>query len=175
MGFSVTITSSIVLIVVLALSSSFLITIFQGLKEISYTVKEYISREGEKLDVALQLTVDSVNATSCNITIKNVGSRVIFLKKQEGFNWNTIILSYGNSSFWFSYLIEEYEILKIKVSGTDYTFTPDNHSFINCGEEATVSFSIPNDAPEIPLNGLVSVVFVTHHGVEARTEGVRTQ
>lgn len=174
MGFSVTISSAIILIVLLALSSSFLVTIFQSLKEISYIAKEYLSDEREKLDVALQLTVDSVNATSCNITITNTGSKVIFLKKQGSFNWNTIILSYGNSSFWFSYSIEDYEILEIKVSRTNYTFTPYDHGFINSGEEAKISFNIPSGASEIPLNGLVSVVFVTHYGVEAKAEGVRT-
>jgi|YelNatPaOPRAMG01_1025707.scaffolds.fasta_scaffold07754_9 archaellum component FlaF (FlaF/FlaG flagellin family) len=175
MGFSVTIASSIILIVLLVLSSSFLITIFQGLKEISYAAKEYLNSEKEKLDVSLQLAVNSVNATSCNVTVKNTGSKTIFLKKQGNFSWNTIILSYGNGSFWFSYSIEDYEILEIKVSGTNYTFSQDNHTFINSGEEVTISFSIPNGAPEIPLDGLVSVVFVTHYGVEAKAEGVRTQ
>ncbi|MEM2106101.1 MAG: hypothetical protein QXV21_06545 [Candidatus Bathyarchaeia archaeon] len=175
MGFSVTLASSIILIALLALSSSFLITIFQNLKEISYAAREYLSNEREKLDVALQLTVNSVDATSCNITIKNTGSKTIFLKKQGNFSWNTIILSYGNNSFWYSYPIEEYDIIEIKVSGTDYTFNQDNHSFINSGEEATISFNIPDGAPEIPLNGLVSVVFVTYYGVEAKAEGVRTQ
>lgn len=175
MGFSITITSSIILIVLLAISSSFLITIFQGLKEISFMAKEYVSREREKFDVALQLTVDSVNATSCNITVKNTGAKVIFLKNQTGFKWNTIILSYVSDSLWRSYPIEEYEIIEVRVSGTNYTFTPDNHSFINSGEEARFSFNIPDGAPEIPLQGLVSVVFVTHYGVSAKGEAVREQ
>ncbi|MBS7637230.1 hypothetical protein KEJ37_07905 [Candidatus Bathyarchaeota archaeon] len=175
MGFSVTITSSIILIVLLALSSTFLITIFQGLKEILYIADEYVNRGREKIDVALQLEVHPINATSLNITIKNIGSRVVFFKSQSGYKWNTIILSYGNSSFWTSYPIENYDILEVRVSGTNYIFTPDNHSYIDAGEEALVFLSIPSGAPEIPLNGLVSVVFVTHYGVTAKGEAVRTQ
>lgn len=175
MGFSVTITSSIVLIVFLALSSSFLIAVFQGIKEISCTVKDYAYHERERFDAALQLTVDSVNATSCNITVKNTGSNVIFFKDQNEFRWNTIILSYGNNSLWRSYPIEEYEILEVKVSGTNHTFDIENHSFLNAGEEAKISFHIPNGAPEIPLQGLVSVVFVTHYGVTAKAEAIREQ
>lgn len=175
MGFSVTLASAIILIALLALSSSFLITIFQSLKEVSYAAKEYLNNEREKLDVALRITVDSVNATSCNITVQNIGSKTIFLKEQGNLNWNTIILSYGNGSFWLSYSIEDYEVLEIRVSNTSYTFNQDTHCFINSGEEATIAFSIPEGAPEIPLNGLVSVVFVTHYGVEAKDEGVRMQ
>ncbi|MGB9960384.1 MAG: hypothetical protein ACPLKQ_07710 [Candidatus Bathyarchaeales archaeon] len=175
MGFSVTITSSIVLIVLLAISSSFIITVFQGVKEISYTAKEYVCREREKFDTVLQLTVDSVNATSCNITVKNTGSNVIFFKDQNEFKWNTIIVSYGNNSFWKSYPIEEYEILEVRVSKTNHTFTIESHSFLNAGEEAKISFNLPNGAPEIPLHGLVSVVFVTHYGVTAKAEAVREQ
>ncbi|MEM2911917.1 MAG: hypothetical protein QXM52_05370 [Candidatus Bathyarchaeia archaeon] len=175
MGFSVTIASSIVLIVLLAISSSFLIAVFQGLKEISYTVKEYVCREREKFKAALELTVDSVSATECNVTVKNTGFNVIFFKDQNEFRWNTIIVSYGNNSFWRSYPVEEYEILEVKVSGTNHTFTLDKHSFLNAGEEAKISFHIPNGAPEIPLHGLVSVVFVTHYGATAKAEAVREQ
>ncbi|MEM1539415.1 MAG: hypothetical protein QXW82_07335 [Candidatus Bathyarchaeia archaeon] len=173
MGFSVTITSSIVLIAILAISTSFLITFFQGLRDLSYLAKEYTRLEREKLDVALNLTVDSIGATTCNITVANKGSKVIILKGQEGFKWNTIILSYEDGSVWRSYPIEQYEILEVKVSGANYTFNPESHVFINPGEEAKIAFSIPNGAPEIPHQGLVTVVFVTHYGVAAMTEAVR--
>ncbi|MCS7115129.1 MAG: hypothetical protein RMJ15_05095 [Nitrososphaerota archaeon] len=173
MGFSVTITSSIILIAVLAISTSFLAAFFQGLKDLSYLAKEYTRLEREKLDVAFELKVDSVNATTCNITVVNKGSRAIILKDQGDFKWNTIILSYGDGSVWRSYLIEHYEILEVKVSGTDYAFNLENHGFLNPGEEAKISFSIPYGAPEIPPQGLVSIVFVTHYGVAAKKEAVR--
>ena len=64
MGFSVTITSSIVIIVLFALTTSILITVFQGVREAVYATREYARFEREKLDVKIRLTVVSVNATS---------------------------------------------------------------------------------------------------------------
>jgi len=174
MGFSVTISSSIILIVLFTLSTSFMVAIFQNLKEISYIAEQYVSQEREKLDVALQLEIEFLNATSCIFTVKNVGSRTIFFRDQAGFKWNTVILSYGNSTFWTTYQIEEYTILEVKVSGTSYTFTPENHPYIGAGEEARILFRLPEGAAEIPLGGLASVVFVTHYGVTAKAEAVRT-
>lgn len=173
MGFSVTIASAITLVGLLVAFTSVSVGIFQGLRELSNIANEYLSHEREKLDVRLDLTVESVTSTSCNITVKNTGCRTVFLKGQNGFQWNTILFSYGNSSEWRSYSIEQYQVLEIEVSNTSYSFNVDSHSFVNPGEEALISFSIPNGAPEIPVEGLVSVAFATHYGVTARDEGVR--
>lgn len=175
MGFSVTITSSIILIVMFALSMSFLVNVFQNLREISYVAEQYFSHEREKLDVALRLEINFLNATACNFTVKNFGSQTVFFKDQAGFKWNTVIFSYGNSTFWTTYQIEDYTILEVRVSGTSYTFTLENHPYMEAGEEARILFSLPEGAPEIPLNGLATVVFVTHYGVIAKAEAVRTQ
>ncbi|MBS7646581.1 hypothetical protein KEJ24_01910 [Candidatus Bathyarchaeota archaeon] len=175
MGFSVTITSSIVLIAIFALAVSLLITTFQGLRDMSHVAEEYISREKEKLNVALQLEVYPINATACNVTVRNIGSQTVFFEDQSGFKWNTIIVSYGNSSFWTTYQIEDYVISEVRVSGTDYSFTPRSHPYIEAGEEAYIVFNIPEGAPEIPINGLVSVVFVSHYGAIAKAEAVRKQ
>lgn len=175
MGFSVTIASSIVLIGLLAAFTSVSVALFQGLNELSYATKEYLNRERERLDVKLQLEVEGVNATSCNITVRNTGCKTIFLQSQNGFQWNTIVISYGNNSYWWSYNVEEYEILEIKVSETSYYFDCSSHNFINPGEEARILFSIPAEAPEIPIQGVVSVVFATHYGVAASGEVVREQ
>jgi archaellum component FlaF (FlaF/FlaG flagellin family) len=173
MGFSVTLASAIVLIGFLAIFASFNAALFQGVKELSYIAEDYVSRERDKIDVNLQLTVDAVNATSCNATVKNIGSKTIFLKSQNGFSWNTIMMSYGNSSQWQSYPIEEYEILDIKVSGTNSSFNPTSHSYVNSGEEVHLAFSIPSGAPEIPVQSVVSVTFASHYGVTASGEAVR--
>lgn len=175
MGFSVTITSSIILIVLFTLSASLLITVFQGLKETSHVAREHISQEREKLDVSLKLEVLPLNATTCTLTVKNLGSRTIFFEGQSGFKWNTVIVSYGNDLFWTTYPIENYTILEVRVSETSYVFQPEKHPYIEAGEEAQIIFSLPEGAPEIPLNGLVSVVFATHYGVAAKAEAVRTQ
>jgi archaellum component FlaF (FlaF/FlaG flagellin family) len=173
MGFSVTLASSVILIGMIAAFSCLSVAVIYGLKEISYATNDYLSREREKLDVKLELSIESVNATSCNITVKNTGCKTVFLQSQNGFQWNTIVFSYGNDSQWRSYLIEEYEVLDVKISGTNSSFSPDNHSFINPGEEAEISFDTPEEAPEIPLQGVVSVAFVTHYGVTANSRAVR--
>lgn len=172
LGFSVTIASSVVLIGLIAMFTSVSVAMFQGLTELSYATKEYLNRERERLDVKLELSVEGINATSCNITVKNTGCKTIFLRSQNGFQWNTIILSYRNNSDWRSYIIEQYEVLEVKVSNTNCSFNS-IHSFINPGEEALISFSIPAGALEIPMQGVVSVVFATHYGVTAKGEGVR--
>jgi len=173
MGFSVTLASAIVLIGFLAIFASFTTAFFQGIKELSYIAEDYVSREREKIDVKLQLTVDAVNATACNATVKNIGSKTIFLKSQNGFKWNTIMVSYGSSSQWQSYPIEEYEIFDVRVSGTNSTFNPSTHSYVNFGEEMRLAFSIPSGAPEIPAQAVVSVTFASHYGVTASGEAVR--
>jgi archaellum component FlaF (FlaF/FlaG flagellin family) len=173
MGFSVTLASAIVLIGFLAIFASFMTALFQGIQELSYVADDYVSREREKIDVNLQLTVDDVDAASCNATVKNIGSKTIFLKSQNGFSWNTIMMSYGNGSQWQSYPIEEYEILDIKVSGTNSSFNPTSHSYVNPGEEMHLAFSIPSGAPEISVQSVVSVTFASHYGVTASGEAVR--
>jgi len=119
------------------------------------------------------LTIDAVTAASCNVTVKNVGAKTIFLKSQNGFSWNTVMISYGNGSHWQSYPIEEYEVLAVRVSGTNSSFNPTSHSYINPGEEAHLAFSIPNEAPEIPEQAVVAVTFASHYGVTASGEAVR--
>ncbi len=173
MGFSVTLASAIVLIGFLAIFASFTTALFQGIKELSSVAEDYVSREREKIDVNLQLTINAVNATSCNATVKNIGSKTIFLKSQNGFSWNSILMSYGNGSQWRSYPIEDYEILDIKVSGTNSSFNPAGHSYVNSGEEVHLSCSIPSGAPEIPVQSVVSVAFASHYGVTASGEAVR--
>jgi archaellum component FlaF (FlaF/FlaG flagellin family) len=173
MGFSVTIASSIVLIGLLVMFASVSVAMFQGLRELSSVAGEYLNRERERLDVKLELKVEGVNATSCNITVKNTGSKTIFLRDQNGFRWNTIVLSYENNSQWLSYTIEEYTVVAVKVSGTNTSFDPSSHKFINPGEEALIYFQIPDGAPEIPIQAVVSITFATHYGVTAEARGVR--
>jgi archaellum component FlaF (FlaF/FlaG flagellin family) len=173
MGFSVTLASAIVLIGLLALFASFTAALFQGVKELSYVAEDYVNRERERIDVNLQLTIDAVDATSCNATVKNVGSKTVFLKSQNAFNWNTVLMSYGNSSQWQSHSIENYQIITVKVSGTNSSFNPASHSYMNSGEEVHLSCSLPNGAPEISVGSIVSVTFASHYGVTASGEAVR--
>jgi archaellum component FlaF (FlaF/FlaG flagellin family) len=173
MGFSVTIASSIVLIGIIASFVSISTTLVYSFKELNKATNDYLGREQERLDVRLDLDVNSIDATSCNVIVKNLGSKTIFLISQNGFQWNTVIVSYENNSQWRSYLIENYEILGVRVSGMDATFNTTTHRFINPGEEAEIYFSVPQGAPDIPLNGVVNVVFVTHYGISAEKEAIR--
>lgn len=173
MGFSVVIASSIVLIGIIAAFVSVSTTLLYSFGELNKAARDYLEREQERLDVHLDLDVNSVDATSCNVTVKNLGSKTIFLTSQNGFQWNSVIVSYENDSQWHSYLIENYKILEVRVSGTNATFNATTHSFINPGEEAQISFTVPQAAPDIPSNGVVNVVFVTHYGISAKKEAVR--
>ncbi len=173
MGFSVTIASCIVLIGLIAAFTLVSVAVFQGLKDFSTATREYVNRERSRLDVRLVLEVEAINASSCNITVKNTGSKTIFLRDQNGFQWNTIVLSYKNNSSWLSYAIEDYKVITIKVSNTSHLFDPASHKCINPGEEALISFQIPDGAPEIPLDAVVSIAFATHYGVTAGARGVR--
>jgi archaellum component FlaF (FlaF/FlaG flagellin family) len=173
MGFSVTIASSIVLIGIIVAFASISTTLLYSFRELNKATNDYLGREQERLDVRLDLDVNSVDATSCNVTVKNLGSKTIFLTSQDGFQWNTVIVSYENNSQWRSYLIENYEVLEVRVSGMNATFNAATHRFINPGEEAQISFSVPQGAPDIPSNGVVNVVFVTHYGISAKKEVMR--
>jgi archaellum component FlaF (FlaF/FlaG flagellin family) len=172
MGFSVTIASTIVLIGLVVLFGSLSAVLVYSLNTLSDTTKEYLNRERDKLDVKLELEIETINADSCVIKVKNSGAKTIFLQIQENFKWNSIVLSYQNNSHWLSYIIEDYTVLEVKVTDTTVSFDPSSHSFINPGEEARISFNLPEDAPEISKKAPVVIVFASHYGVTAQAEEV---
>jgi archaellum component FlaF (FlaF/FlaG flagellin family) len=173
MGFSVTIASSIVFIGLMVAFVSVSTTMFNGFREINNAASDYLEQEKERLDVRVELEVNSIDDRSVNITAKNVGCKTIFLKSQNGFQWNTVVISYQNNTQWRSYNIEDYTVSEIRASGTDTTFDAVSHSFVNPGEEALILFTVPEDAPDIPSNGVILVAFVTHYGTAALKEAVR--
>ena len=173
MGFSVTIASTIVLIGLIILFSSLSAVLVYSLNTLSDTTKEYVNRERDKLDVRLEMDIDSIADRSCTTTVKNLGTKTIFLQSQKGFKWNSMVISYQNNSHWLSYIIEDYTVLDVKVIDTTVFFNPASHSFINPGEEARISFNLPEEAPAIPKKATVIIVFASHYGVTAQAEGVR--
>lgn len=173
MGFSVTIASAIVLIGLVVLFGSVSAVLVYSLNVLSDTAREYLSHEKDKLDVKLELEIETINQDSCMINVKNLGTKTIFLKKQEDFQWNTIVISYQNNSHWRSYIVENYTVLEVNITDTEVTFDPAKHSFINPGEEARISFDLPEGAPEIPEQATVIIVFTSHYGTTAQAEGVR--
>ena len=172
MGFSVGLASFIVLIGFVAIFSTVCTAFFTSVQDISYAANEYISNQKDKINAQMQLTVDSVSTTTSDITIKNTGSKTIFLQSSDGYNWNTIILSYGSGSEWHSYTFESYTITEIKVIGTNTTFNITTHDFINPGEQVSISLTLPGGAPEISGTDIVSVTFASHYGTTASSEGV---
>jgi archaellum component FlaF (FlaF/FlaG flagellin family) len=172
MGFSVALASFIVLIGFVALFSTVCTVLFTSIQDVSYAANQYISNQKDKMNTQLQLTVDSLSSTSSEVTIKNIGSKTIFLQNADGYSWNTIIIAYGNSAEGHSYAIETYGILEIKVIGTDAAFNPATHNFINPGEQVRISLNLPEGAPEISSQDVVSVTFASYYGATASSEGV---
>jgi archaellum component FlaF (FlaF/FlaG flagellin family) len=172
MGFSVGLASFIVLIGFVAIFSTVCTAFFTSVQDISSVANEYISNQKDKINTQMQLTVDSVSATTSDITIKNIGSKTVFIQSSDGYNWNTIIMSYGSGSEWHSYTIESYTITEIKVIGTNATFNIATHDFINPGEQASISLTVPGGAPEITGADVVTLTFASHYGTTASSEGV---
>jgi len=166
MGFSVTISSAIILISLIAvggtISGALLYASFIILPEINM----YVETQRTMLNIQLDLSIENISDRSCVINVSNTGSRTIFM---EGGHNNTIIISYGTP--WTPFIVEDYDVLEIKVSGTNSTFDPNSHRYINPGEEARIEINIPSDAPDI--DDTVIVVFASHYGVSTQAEGVR--
>jgi archaellum component FlaF (FlaF/FlaG flagellin family) len=166
-GFSVGIASFIVI-----LFSTVCSAFFSGVQDISYAADEYVNNQMDKMNTQLQLTVDSVSSTSSAVTVKNIGSKTIFLQNSDGYNWNTIILTYGSSSQWHSYTIESYTISEIKITATNTTLNTATHHYLNPGEQVRINLSLPAGAPEIVSQDIVSITFASHYGTTASSEGV---
>lgn len=168
MGFSVTIASTIVLVGLITFAGG---TMMSMLYVLDYLITLTNSSARLELDVQIDLKVISITNSTVHFYVKNIGSKTIFLKNQT-FNWNSVVVAY-NCSGWRSYLIEDYSVSEIKVQGSNVSFSLSTHKFINPGEEARIDASLPPGAPEIPLNEPVLIVFTSHYGVSAATEGVR--
>jgi archaellum component FlaF (FlaF/FlaG flagellin family) len=172
MGVSVALASFIVLIGFVAVFSTVCTAFFTSVQDVSYAANEYVSNQKDKMNTQMQLTVDSVTPTTSGITIKNVGSKTLFLQNSAGYNWNTVILSYGRNSECHSYTIESYTITQIKVIGTDTTFNTETHNFVNPGEQVSISLNLPDGAPVILSQDVVYLTFASYYGTTASSEGV---
>ncbi|RLI37842.1 hypothetical protein DRO55_00350 [Candidatus Bathyarchaeota archaeon] len=169
MGFSTTIASAIALIGLVALASVLSATtlyMMESLVTLRYAIYD------EDLNVRLEIEITGVNSSSVSFYVKNLGSKTIFFR-ERGYRWNSVILSYNNDG-WRSYLIENYTVREIRVTGTNVTFNYSAHRYIKPGEEALIEAALPPAAPPIPQNGTVTIIFLSHYGVSAVKEGVRS-
>jgi len=168
LGFSSTICAAIILIGLLIMIGSVSATFFLVLKEgISSWIA--VSRaERVKLDIGLWLNISSLGDRAINVTVRNTGSRTIFLAN----GWNDVIVAYNASGYWRPFL-SDFDIEQVRVAGSETAFSPLSHPYINPGEEAVITIQIPAEAPDIPHGSVVMVVFATHYGVSAVGEAVR--
>jgi archaellum component FlaF (FlaF/FlaG flagellin family) len=172
MGFSVVIASFIVLIGFVTVFSTVATVMFSSTQDLTFAANDYISKQQDKLNAQMQLTVDSISATQCQITLKNIGSKQIFFQNSNGFSWNSIILSYGKTNQWHAYQIETFTVQQIEVSSTNTTLNTLTHNYVNPGEQATILVDIPGGAPQIATQDIVSVTFASYYGTTASSEGV---
>jgi len=168
MGFSVVAASAVILIGLITFIGVVTASLLYAINQLTITLNTLPNRD---LDVQIELDRVNINASLVQFYVKNKGSKTIFLKNQD-FNWNSVIIAYRNNT-WHSYLIEDYTVSEIKVQNSTVSFNPSIHTYINPGEEAKIIVSLPADAPNIPTNGTVIIVFISHYGVSAMKEEVR--
>ena len=169
MGFSAAAASAVILIGLITFVGVTTASLFYAINQLTILLNTLPNQD---LDVQIELDRVNINASFVQFYVKNTGSKIIFLKNQD-FNWNSVIIAYRNNT-WHSYLIEDYNVSEIKVQNSTVSFNVSTHTYINPGEEAKIIVSLPADAPNIPINGTVIVVFISHYGVSAMKEGVRT-
>ena len=171
MGFSTSIASVIILIGLISFAAASVGSMMYVLNAANLLMET----ADQTANVQLELNVTEVNVTEGTIiirfTLRNSGSKPIFLVSRNDYNWNSVVISYYNQGRHI-YLIENFKVSEIRVQDSNVSFDPSNHKFINPGEEAFIEVDLPGSV-EIPINGVVTVVFISHYGVSAMEEAVR--
>jgi archaellum component FlaF (FlaF/FlaG flagellin family) len=173
MGLSISIASAIVLVGWLALVGAISTTMITAVFDMG-TIVNSASNESNKLNVQLSLRITNVESSAINFSVLNSGSIDVFLGN-ETFAWNSVIVTYNdtdaqNNSSWQTYLIENYTVLAINVTGTNESFDLTSHQSIKPGEQAIIEVNLPPEAPEIPIGSVLNVVFASNYGVTASQE-----
>ena len=172
MGLSVSIASAIVLVGWIAFIGAVSTALLTTMNNVGSLVNS-TSSDSIKLSVELGLTITSVENRLLNFSVRNTGSRDIFLRN-ETFAWNSVIITYNTSTYnatnWQTYLIENYTVLAINATGTNESFDVASHQSIKPGEQALIEVDLPSGAPDIRIGSVVNIVFASHYGVSARQE-----
>jgi len=173
MGLSISIASAIVLVGWLALVGAISTTMITAVLDIG-SIANSASNERNKLDVQLGLRITSVENRSVDFSVLNSGSVDIFLGNGT-FAWNSVIVTYNdtdtqNNTHLQTYLIENYTVLAINVTGTNESFDVTSHQSIKPGEQAIIEVDLPSEAPDIPIDSVLNVVFASNYGVTASQE-----
>ncbi|MBS7604741.1 MAG: hypothetical protein QXR62_02770 [Candidatus Bathyarchaeia archaeon] len=171
MGFSAVVASAITLTGLLIFAGLTVIIIpltTSAMTSLSQTIRNYNSMDG---GARIELSVNSVDGVSVRFYLRNLGPKTIFFRRGN-YDWNTILVSY-RSDFWRTYLLDNYTILEKRIINSNYTLNAEGSLSLNPGEEALIEAYLPPEAPEIPVNDTVTVVFVSHYGSVAVGRGVR--
>jgi len=169
MGFSTSIASVIILVGLISFAAASVGAMLYVLNTINL-LRETADQNLNQ--VQLELNVTEVDSLVVRFTLKNSGSKPIFLVSRNDYNWNSVVVSYYNQGRHI-YLIENFKVSEIRIQDSNVSFTPSNHNFINPGEEALIEVDLPGSV-EIPVNGVVTIVFISHYGVSAMEEAVRS-
>jgi len=169
MGLSVPIVSGIMLVALIIVSSMvFQVMVMQAMS-LAQFMDWYASRMAEKLEVALTLNIASIDmsAGKMNLTLRNVGSKTVFLEN-NGVLRNDVIVAYNSSTVgWISQTVN-YTVLEVRIANADVAFNSSLHPYLSPGEEALIQITVDG----VESGSIVVVVFVSHYGVTAQAEGV---
>lgn len=171
MGFSVVAASAIALtglLIFAGLMATIVPLMMSAVAGLSQTIRNYNSIDS---GARIEISVDGVDGVSIRFYLRNLGPKTIFFRRGS-YDWNTILVSY-RSGFWRTYLLDNYAILEKRLIDSNYTLSVEGSLSLNPGEEALIEAYLPPGAPEIPVNGTVTVVFVSHYGSVAVSRGVR--
>jgi len=172
MGLSVPIASGIMLIAFTISASMLLQTMIVQTQTLSKAIDEYVAGEADRLGVTLELNITSINASDgkVNLTLRNTGSKTIFLLQNKTLEFRSdVIVAYnGSAATWISQSIDHYDVLEVKVVNTGVVLDPTSHPYLNPGEEALIQISVDG----LESGSILVVVFVSHYGVTAQAEGV---
>ena len=169
MGLSVPIVSGIMLVALVIVSSMVFQVMVMQAKSLAQFMDWYASRMAEKLEVALTLNITSIDVSDgkMNLTLRNVGSKTVFLEN-NGVLRNDVIVAYNSSTVgWISQTVN-YTVLEVRIANADVAFNSSLHPYLSPGEEALIQVV----ADGVESGSIVVVVFVSHYGVATQAEGV---
>ena len=175
MGLSVPIASGIMLIAFTISASMLLQTMIVQTQTLTQMIDWCAAEEADRLEVALELNIISIKASgdrtvNINLTLRNTGSKTIFLLQNKTLEFrNDVIVAYNSSAAtWISQPIDHYDVLEVRVTNTEIVMDPTSHPYLNPGEEALIQLSVDG----LESGSILVVVFVSHYGVTAKAEGV---
>jgi len=168
MGLSVPVASCIMLIAFTISASMLLQTMIMQAQSLTQMMGSYAAEEADRLEVTLELDITSINASNgmVNLTLRNTGSKTIFLQNQGSIR-NDVIVAYKNSTTTWTSQLVGYEVLEVRVVNTGVVIDPESHPYLNPGEEALIRISVGG----LESGSILVVVFVSHYGVTAQAEG----